>query len=137
MGIVRPDWPGVNDGRLLGQVARPEKQAPAVSASRELAQAMQATEVVGGVPRAGGRVVEAQEGLILARKERVHVREHLVAELRALNVGAEAGKLVAAGAPLRDETLARHGWIALGMRETWAGVLINLVREAANLGNLV
>ncbi len=49
---------------------------------------MQATKMVAGVSGAGGGVVQAQEGLVFTIKEGVHVREHLIAELRAVHLGA-------------------------------------------------
>jgi len=58
MGIVRPEGTDVNDGRLFRQISGPEEQAPAVSASGELAKAMQATEMVRGIAGTGGRLLE-------------------------------------------------------------------------------
>jgi hypothetical protein len=62
-----------------------------------------------GVSGAGGRLVEAQEGLVLASQHGLHVRKELVAELGTVDVRAEPGQLVTAPAPTCDETLACHG----------------------------
>jgi hypothetical protein len=51
---------------------------------------MQAAEMVAGVSGADGGVLQAQEGLVLISKKGVHVREHLVAELRAVHLSAES-----------------------------------------------
>lgn len=69
---------------------------------------MQATEMITGVSGAGGRLVEAEEGLVLACQHGVYVREHFVAKLCTVDLGAEPGQLVAAPAPACDERLACH-----------------------------
>src|SRR5213080_4871050 len=62
-----------------------------------------------GVSGAGGRLVETQEGLVLARQHGLHVGKELVAQLGTVDVRAEPGQLVAAPAPTCDEILACHG----------------------------
>jgi hypothetical protein len=70
---------------------------------------MQTAEMIAGVSGAGGRLVEAEEGLVLARQHGLYVREYLVAKLCTVDLGTEPGQLVAAPAPACDETLACHG----------------------------
>src|SRR6266568_4083854 len=70
---------------------------------------MQAAEMIAGVSGAGGRLVETQESLVLARQHGLHVGKELVAQLGTVDVRAEPGQLVAAPAPTCDEILACHG----------------------------
>src|SRR2546427_6046138 len=109
MGIVRPQWSNVNDIWLFGQVSGAEEEPPTIVACSELAEAMQTSEVVAGVTGASSRFLETEEGFVLAGKHGVHVCEHFVAEFRPVYLGAETGKLVAAGAPAGGEKGARHG----------------------------
>lgn len=99
----------VNDIRFPGQVTSTEKQTPTVAACGKPAQAMQAAEMISGVPGAGGRVVETQEGLVLARQHGLDVGKEFVAELGTVDMRAEPGQLVAAPAPTCHKTLACHG----------------------------
>src|SRR5438876_457269 len=108
MGIVRPEGTDVNDIGLLGQVPGAEEQAPTVTPRGKPAQTMQPAEMISGVPGAGSRFMETQEGLVLARQHGLHVGKDLVAELGTVHVSAEPGQLVAAPAPTCDETLACH-----------------------------
>jgi hypothetical protein len=73
-----------------------------------LAAAYETTEVVTGVPGAGGCFLEAEDGLVFGCRDSFEVGQHLVAELRALDLGAEPCQLVPTTAPTRREILARH-----------------------------
>jgi len=98
---------------------------------------MQTAEMVAGVSRAGGRVLEAHESLVLGRGHGFEVGEHLVAELGAIYLGTEARELIPTPTPAGDEILADH---VCAPTRTWkieAAGLINLVWEAGNPGNLV
>src|SRR2546427_474856 len=82
---------------------------------------MQAAEMIAGVSGAGGRIVEAEEGLVFAREHGLYVCQDLVAELGTVHVSAEPGQFVAAPAPARHECLACHGrariaWCSLSRR---------------------
>ncbi len=82
---------------------------------------MQAAEMIAGVSGAGGRIVEAEEGLVFARKHSLHVREDLVAKLCTVDVSAEPGQLVASPPPAHHECFACHGrariaWCSLSQR---------------------
>src|SRR2546427_2393176 len=124
MGIVRPQWSNVNDIWLFGQVSGAEEEPPTIVACSELAEAMQTSEVVAGVTGASSRFLETEEGFVLAGKHGVHVCEHFVAEFRPVYLGAETGKLVAAGAPAGDEIVARHVRMAAESGKTKVVVLI-------------
>jgi len=93
--------------------------------------------MVAGVPRAGGRVLEAQESLVLGRAYGFEVGEHLVAELGALYLGTETRELIPTPTPAGDEILAGH---VCAPTKTWkieAAGIINLVFEAEKPENLV
>ena len=98
---------------------------------------MQAAEMVAGVSRAVGRVVEAHKSLVLGRGDGFEVGEHLVAEFGAIYLGTEARELIPTPTPACDEIFAGH---VCAPTETWrieAAGLINLVFEAEKPENLV
>ena len=92
--------------------------------------------MVARVSGADGCVLKAEECLILERDHCIEVGEHLVAELRTVHLGAEPGKLVAAGAPARSEIVARHGRSPMVGSKIEARSVINLGSEAGNPENL-
>ena len=65
--------------------------------------------MIAGVSGTGGCIVEAEKGLVFARKHSLYVGEHFVAELGTVHVSSKPGEFVAAPAPARHESLARHG----------------------------
>ena len=98
---------------------------------------MQPAEMIARVSGAHGRVLEAQEGLVLGRGHGFEVGEHLVAELGAIYLGTEARELIPTPTPDGDKILAGHVWAPAGTWKIEAAGVINLVFEAEKPENLV
>jgi hypothetical protein len=98
---------------------------------------MQTAEMVAGVSRAGGRVLEPHESLVLGRGHGFEVGEHLVAELGAIHLGTEARELIPTPTPAGDEILADHVCAPTRTRKIEAPGVIHVVFRSRKSGNLV